>query len=135
MENPNKIEVLVDCLSWARGSYKADSLGYSLHNPCLLRDFSAPGKHKVSEDGYRIFSSFLGGYQAALADVAIKLSGKSNSKLTSESRLRNLFAVYGLRQEEEVTQAISFLKKALKDKDISHSTPLSYFVEQKDTES
>lgn len=149
MENPNKIEVLVDAISFARQAYRPDSLAYRIKNPILLKNFASydvsetkdgviifkakNGKYKrVTEDGFRVFDTLVGGYTAALDDIRIKVSGRSNSHLTPQSHLRNLLCVMGLNQESDQVQVVSFLKKATRDPSIGLSTPLSYFEQKQE---
>jgi hypothetical protein len=127
----DKIEAIVDSLSFVHSAHHADSLAYRLRNPILLKAFGRPGKNDVDENGYRIYSSFLSGYQSALFDLLIKLSGTSNSGIKKTDLLRNLLGVYGINQDKDLTQVVSFLKKALQNPDISLQTPLSYFAEKK----
>jgi hypothetical protein len=130
-ELPDKIESLVDALSFVNMAYKADSLAYRLRNPALLRSFGRPGKNEIDENGYRIYPTFRAGYQSAVFDAVIKISGRSNSGINKTDLLRNLLGVYGINQDKDQTQVVSFLRKALQNPDISLQTPLSYFAEVK----
>jgi len=125
----NKTEALVDALSFLFQSHIADSKGYILRNPILLKNFAPPGKHKVDEEGYRIFDSFLGGYKSAVYDVNIKITGESNSGIKKTDVLRNLLAVYSVNKEADIMLVVFFLRKALCDPSIHPLTPLSYFKE------
>ncbi len=127
----DKVEALVDALAFVHKAYQGDSLAYRLRNPALLKSFGRPGKHGVDEEGYRVFTSYLGGYRSAVFDAIIKIGGKSNSGLLKTDKLKNYLGTMGLKQDAELTSVVSFLKKALQDPSISLQTPLSYFAEVK----
>lgn len=122
-------EAIVDAIAALNNFHKPDSTAYQLRNPLLLKSFAKPGKHEVNEDGLRIFDSALGGLKSAIFDVELKISGESNTGLKPTDKLRNLLAVYGMRQESDILSIVYFLRKALADKDIDQYTPLSYFSE------
>lgn len=124
----DKAEILTDAVAHAKNAFKPDSEAYILRNPLLLKSFSRPGRHPVTEQGVRVFDSFLGGYRAGLFDVQAKLSGKSNSGIQKTDKLRNLLAVYSIKQEPEILQVVYFLRKAFQDPNISQNTSLSYFL-------
>ena len=124
----NKIEALVDSISFLNSYYKADSISYKLRNPLLLRSFSKPGRHEIDDNGYRVFTTSIGGYKSSYWDVEKKLSGTSNTGLQPTDKLKNLLAVYGVNEEQDVLTVVYFLRKAI-DPTISSSTPLSYFKE------
>jgi hypothetical protein len=127
-KNIDKVEAIVDALAFLHKSYQADSPGYILRNPILLRSFAKPGKHEITEEGIRVFDSLLGGYLAAVFDVKKKVSGGSNSGIKKTDRLVNLLGVYGINQESEINTVVYFLRKALQDPSITSKTPLSYFT-------
>ena len=126
MGNINKIEALVDSISFLHKAYQPDSEAYKLRNPMMLKNYAPPGKHKIDEKGHRVFDSYLGGYKSAVYDVTIKLKGESNSGIKTTDTLRNLLAVYGINKEEDINTVVFFLRKAV-NKDIHPLTPLSYF--------
>ncbi len=126
MSNINRIEALVDAVSFLHRAYQPDSEAYKLRNPMMLKNYAPPGKHKVDENGYRVFDSLLGGYKSGVYDVTIKLKGQSNSGIKTTDTLRNLLAVYSINKEEDINTVVFFLRKAV-NKDINPLTPLSYF--------
>ena len=126
MSNVNKIEALVDSISFLHKAYSPDSEAYKLRNPIMLKNYAPPGKHKVDEAGFRVFDSLLGGYKSGVYDVTIKLKGESNSGIKTTDALRNLLAVYAINKEDEINIIVFFLRKAV-SKDITPLTPLSYF--------
>ncbi len=119
---------MVDSISFLHRAYQPDSEAYKLRNPMMLKNYAPPGKHKIDEKGYRVFDSYLGGYKSGVYDVTIKLKGESNSGIKTTDTLRNLLAVYSINQEDEVNTVVFFLRKAV-NKDITSTTPLSYFKE------
>lgn len=126
----SKSEILVDAISNLNNFNGPDSLSYKIKNPLLLRSFAQPGKHKVTEEGYRVFDSLLAGFKSALYDICLKISGGSSTGLKPTDKLKNLLAVYGIKNEQDQMAVVFFLRKAL-DKTIDLSTELSYFIEKK----
>lgn len=126
MTKINKVESLVDALAYANKAYQADSKAYKLRNPIMLRNFAPEGKHPVTEDGYRIFDSYLAGYKGAVWDISKKLAWTSNSGITNKHTLVNLLLVLGVKTEEDIMSVIYFLRKSI-DPVIDKSTPLTYF--------
>ena len=122
----NRIEALVDSIAFLHRAYQPDSEAYKLRNPMMLKNYAPPGKHKVDDQGYRVFDSLLGGYKSGVYDVTIKLKGESNSGIKVTDTLRNLLAVYSINKEEDINLVVFFLRKAV-SKDITPLTPLSYF--------
>ena len=122
----NRIEALVDSIAFLHRAYQPDSEAYKLRNPMMLKNYAPPGKHKVDENGFRVFDSLLGGYKSGVYDVTIKLKGQSNSGIKVSDTLRNLLAVYSINKEEDINVIVFFLRKAV-SKDINPLTPLSFF--------
>jgi len=104
-----------------------DTESYQARNPGALKAFSI--KHPRTNGGLRIFRSFVDGYQALLYDLETKCAGKSRSKLTPESNLRDLMRVYGfpLPMADFVAK---FLRKALQNDSLGADLPLSFFLEE-----
>lgn len=123
----NRIEAIVDALGRLHGVHNPESPAYLLRNPLLLRSFARTGKHEVDEQGRRVFASHLNGYKAALFDVELKITGRSHAGVQTTDTLRNLLAVYGVRETMAVDHVVSFLRRALKDVGIMPDTPLVYF--------
>jgi len=126
----NRVEAVVDILGKLNGMGDPESEAYALRNPLLIRSFARPGKHETDEGGRRIFSSLLSGYKAALFDASLKIEGKSRAGLKPTDTLTNLLGVYGLKEGSGIKSVVLFLRRALKDEDISPNTPLSYFMEK-----
>ena len=125
-----KIEALVDCVASLNGCFtNPESVAYHLKSPLLLRSFARAGKHEIDVEGRRIFPSMLSGYKAATFDMGLKLSGNSRAGLKPTDLLENLFRVYGLTELLAHKKCVNFLKRALKNENISTKTPLSFFLE------
>jgi hypothetical protein len=86
-------------------------------------------RHAKTEEGHRIFNSFIDGVQALLFDLDTKLSGKSWAELKPESTLKDLAVSYSLPDTTAAAWS-RFLRAALKDSNVSDKTPLSYFTEK-----
>lgn len=125
----NRIEALVDAIGKANGIHDPEQEAYRLRNPLLIKSFARPGKHETDEQGRRVFSSLLSGYKAGLFDIELKITGKSRAGLQPTHVLTNLLGVYGIKEPGGISFIVSFLRRALSDKTISGTTPLSYFME------
>lgn len=126
-----KIEALADAIGRLNGCPNdPDSEAYQLRNPLLITSWAHPGKHETDEKGRRVFTSLLNGYKAALFDLQIKMEGNSRAKKVSpDSTLESLLACYEIYTRAALDHIVSFLRRSLKDADISCQTPLSYFLE------
>ena len=91
--------------------------------------FSRPGKNEIDEQGRRIFTSWLAGYRAASFDLDLKVKGESRAGLKKDDLLENLLRVYQITEPAGQQQVVKFLRRALKDQEITRQTPLSYFRE------
>lgn len=125
----SKIEALVDALARINNAHNPESESYQLRNPLRLRSFAKPGRHMVNSDGLRIFGSYLAGYKGACFDITLKIKGLSRAGLTTTDSLDKLLHVYGFYEKAAIDNIISFVRRALKDNNISAKTPLSYFSE------
>jgi len=122
-----RIDALVDAFARMNGALDPKSDAYRLRNPLLLKAFSP--KHEKDEQGRRIFSSLVSGYENGRNDVIIKCSGKSHSKIGPESTLQDLTCLYG--NPISATRYIkNFLRHALNDENIMEATPLGWFLEE-----
>lgn len=122
------IEVLVDAIAYFHRAHEPESLAYRLHNPLLLRSFARAGKHEIDEEGRRVFHSSLAGYKAAIFDMEIKLSGRSNARLAVTDALHNLLSVYGLKEIGEIEQVVKYLRRVFKEDVINRDSKLSTFI-------
>lgn len=127
----SKVEALVDAIGKLNGMSNPESLCYRLKNVLLLKSFAPLGKHEITDDGLRIFGSFLAGYKSACFDVDLKIRGKSRAGLKPTDPLQALLGCYGIQSKQAQDTIINFLKRALEDSSITANTPLSYFIEGK----
>jgi hypothetical protein len=63
--------------------------------------------------------------------MLLKLKGQSRAGLKPTDTLTNLFGVYGFHEKGAIDTLVAFLRRALKDQNISARTELSYFLESK----
>jgi hypothetical protein len=127
----DRIEALVDAIAHLKGSLSnPDSDLYQIRNPLGLPSFSRPGKNEIDDQGRRVFTSALAGYRAASFDIALKCSGTSRAGIKTDDKLENLLRVFQVDQKLGQDQVIKFLKRALKNQEISRQTPLSWFLEK-----
>lgn len=129
----NKLEALADSLGMLNDSANPESEAYKLRNPGMLRAFSLERVQTANEQGIRIFSSFVGGYQALLKDLEIKCQGRSRAyglngnKLNPASKLTDLLNAYGWKDDQPIEMVISFLKTAI-ERVVTKDTKLEYFI-------
>lgn len=133
MHNVNKLEAIVDSIGKLNGCFhNPDSDAYRLRSPLLVRSFACAGKHEVDEQGRRVFDSILAGYTAAMFDVRLKLEGNSRAGLKPTDTLSNLLRVYGITEPGGISAIVSFLRRALKNDQLSKDTPLAFFLKEED---
>ena len=63
-------------------------------------------------------------------DAGIKIEGKSRAGIKEEDKLENFLRVMGIDQKLGQQQVVKFLRRALKDQNITAETPLAYFREE-----
>jgi hypothetical protein len=86
---------LLDALALAIFAYEGSIPGqraYRNCNPGNLR--SSAAAIGMDEKGYCIFGSFVAGFNALLADLTAKVSGRNTHGLGPDSTLEDLFRVY-----------------------------------------
>jgi hypothetical protein len=121
-----RIEALAEAVARTTGYASPASSLYKARNPGAIKA-TLPEQPRTPE-GYRVYASFLDGWQSLLHDLAKKVSGSSNSKLKPESTLNDLALV----RNEPLTVARTwslFLRAALENDSLRPATPLSYFSE------
>lgn len=124
-----RIECLIMAFARMNGFLDPDSDSFKNRNPMLLRAFQP--KHARCEKGYRVFSSIPAGIDNSIIDLKIKCSGQSHSKLSPDSTLTELVCVYG-NPISAVKYIVNFLKRALKDENVTDHTKLSWILEPTD---
>ena len=129
--NQRRTEALVDALINLLGSASnPDGALHQIRNPIGLLSFSRPGKQELDSEGRRVFDSWLAGYKAATFDLDLKCKGGSRAGLKTDDKLSNLLGVFKVTEKLGQTQVVRYLRRALKDENISLNTPLSFFVEE-----
>lgn len=123
----NRLESLADAFGAMNGSSDPKTKAYRNRNPLMLKAFSP--KHTKDEAGYRIFRSYVSGYDNALIDLQIKCSGRSRFGLTPDSTLLDLVLVYD-NPSTAIRYIQNFLRHALQNDAIDGHTPLKYFLEK-----
>lgn len=121
-----KLEALAEAVSRTTGYALPSSTLYKARNPGALKA-TLPEQPRTPE-GYRIYASFLDGWQSLLHDLARKVSGTSRSGLAPNCNLSHLAGV----RNEPITAARNwslFLRAALEDESLRPTTPLSFFSE------
>jgi hypothetical protein len=126
----NRVEAIVDAIAHLKGfSTNPDGDLYQIRSPLGMPNFSRPGKNEIDDQGRRVFSSALAGYRAATHDVQLKCKGESRAGLKTEDNLENLLRVYGIKESLGMTQVVRYLRRALKNQEVSLDTPLAWFME------
>lgn len=123
-------EHIVNAIAYSVNQYHDPaSKAYKLCSPLLLQSFALPGKHIVDESGLRVFDTDTSGTKASCYDMSLKITGLSRAKLRPTDALKNLLAVYRVREKGDVDAVIKFLRISLEDDTISEDTQLSRFTE------
>src|SRR3954470_7212454 len=92
-----RYELLALALAKSNGAFDTpESKAFQLRNPLLLKSYR-PEK-KADSDHVRIFSTFMGGFKAGIAELTARCSGQ-NHRLSSENTLRDLLALYGINTD------------------------------------
>lgn len=120
MTYSRKVEALAEAIAKFSGYQDPTSEIHDLRNPGGLRN----------ADGLRSYRSFMDGYQSLLHDLQVKLSGRSDSRLTGESTLEDLARA----RKESSPAAISrqwslFLRSALRQPELTNKLQLKFFTE------
>lgn len=123
-----RIEALIDAIAEMNNLHNPESEAYQMRNPLMIGSFAPPGKHEIDSANRRVFTSLLSGYKAADFDITLKLQGYSRTGLRPSDTLSKLLEVYSLSEFAQ-KKAVSFLRRALKDQNITLSTPLTFFTE------
>jgi hypothetical protein len=128
----SRIECLLHAIWAFNGAKDPSHQAFKNHNPLCLQVFSQDGK---STGKLRSFSSFHGGFLAALFDLQKKCSGTSRAKLDGENfTLKGLMRAYNLKDTTAIYVA-KFLRKAIGDVTISENQRLDYFNDSARAES
>jgi hypothetical protein len=134
MANVKRIEALADAIGFLNDSHNPESRAYQLRNPGLVRAYSFKQLNAVDDDGYRIFTSLIGGYRFLVQDLQWKVSGQTRAKgesgkLKPTSSLTDLLKSFKLSSIDNLMQAVHFLNTALLTEEITATTELNFFIE------
>lgn len=135
MASVKRIEALADCVGFLNGFHDPETRCYKNRNPGLCRAYSFAQLNSVDQDGYRIFTSNIGGIRFLHQDLTWKCSGQTrakgeNGKLKQTSTLTDLLKSFKLSSIENLIQAVTFLNTALQTEEITATTELKYFLEE-----
>ena len=134
MAQVKRIEALADVIGFLNGIHDPESEAYHLRNPGMCRAYSFKQLNSVNDQGYRIFTSLIGGYRFLCQDLLWKCSGQTrakgdNGRLKPTSTLAELLKAFRFTGFEKQMQAVAFLNSALKTDEISTTTELKFFLE------
>ena len=133
-----RLESLADCIAFLNNFHDPQSRSYQLRNPGLCRAYSFKQLNAVDNEGYRIFTSIIGGVRFLHQDLLWKVSGQTrakgeNGKLKPTSTLADLLKAFKLSDLGNLMQAVQFLNSALKtlgtENEITEKTELKFFLE------
>lgn len=134
MANVRRVEALADCIAFLNDFHNPESKSYQLRNPGKCRAHSFKHLNATDEEGYRIFTSLIGGYRFLVQDLTWKVSGESrakgeNGKLKPTSKLSDLLQAFRLNTIDKQMQAVTFLNLALDTNEVNIETQLQFFLE------
>ena len=134
MANVKRIEALADCIGFLNDVHNPESLAYQLRNPGLCRAYSFKQLGAVDKNGYRIFTSLIGGYRFLVQDLTWKCSGQTRAKgetgkLKPTSSLTDLLRSFRMVNIEHLMQAVKYLNDALQTEEVTATTELKFFLE------
>ena len=120
-----KLEALVDALVHHSGFRDPKSGVYQARNPGGLRAYQADQPQDTDKN--RIFLSEIDGLQAALFDMALKVTGQSAARLTPDASLTDLVKAYQMPESAGKAWA-NFLKHAMQQDGITARTTIDFFL-------
>lgn len=121
----DKLESLADAITEYSGYRNPESDLYQARNPGGLKAWDVFRMRDLN--GFRVYSSFKGGYASLVEDLRAKCEGKSHTTLTPQSSLKDLMGVNGY-PEGMCGYVVKFVRRALQDQSINEHTEISYFV-------
>lgn len=129
-----KIEALADCIGFLNDAHNPESRAFQLRNPGMSRVYSFNKLNQSTDDGYRIFTSIIGGLRFLHQDLIWKCGGQTRAKgehgkLKPTSTLADLLRSFKLADLSNLIQAVAFLNTALQTDEITEKTELQYFLE------
>jgi hypothetical protein len=126
-----RLEALAIAICKENEALDPNSEAFRLLNPGLLKSHSLDRLDIVTEDGYRVFTSFQGGYRALMSNLIAKCEGHTRAngdkgRLSPDSSIAELCKTFRGVNPRNV---VEFLQDALDDKAITERTPLKFFEE------
>ena len=137
MANVKRIEALADAIGVLNKIHDPESRAYQNRNPGLCKVYSFNKLNMMDEQGYRIFTSMIGGLRFLHQDLIWKCSGQTRAKgdsgkLKPTSTLTELLKSFKLSDIGNVIQAVAFINDALKTSEVTENTELKYFLTEGD---
>lgn len=135
MANIKRLEALASAIAFLNDFHNPDSRAFRNLNPGNCRGYSFKQLKEVDKDGYRIFTSLIGGYRFLCQDLEWKCSGQTRAKgesgkLKPTSTLTELLKSFRLSDIGNLITAVDFLNRALMPEEaITATTELKFFVE------
>jgi hypothetical protein len=129
-----RIEALSDAIGFLNDAHNPESKAYQLRNPGLCRAYSFKQLNSVDDQGYRIFTSIIGGVRFLHQDLLWKCSGQTRAKgehgkLKPTSTLTDLLRAFKLHDLSNLIQAVNFINLALQTDEVTATTELKFFLE------
>ena len=129
-----RIEALADTICFLNDAHNPESRAYQLRNGGLCKAYSFRQLNAVDDEGYRVFSSIIGGLRFLHQDLLWKCSGQTRAKgetgkLKPTSTLTDLLKSFRLSNLDNLIQACHYLNTALKTEEVTAKTELKYFLE------
>ena len=129
-----RVEALADCIGFLNDYGNPESIFYQLRNPGACRAYSFKQLGAVDKNGYRIFTSHIGGYRFLVQDLEWKCSGQTRAKgetgkLKPTSTLTDLLRSFRMTNIEHLMQAVKYLNDALQTEEVTATTELKFFLE------
>jgi len=124
MTTTNRLEALADCIASLHNYSDPESESYQLRNPGMLEAKTFHELNKVNDAWKRQFTSHIAGYQALLDHI------KKQCKWHKRKPVKELLAHFGFTDQLNLTDALSYLRRSLKQKKLELEAPLSFFLEK-----
>ena len=133
-----RLEAISECIAELNNYRNPESLAYQLRNPGLCRAHSFKQLDKVDDNGYRIFTSLIGGFRFLDQDLHWKCEGKTRAKgehgrLKPTSNLADLLRAFKMTNLTQQIQAVTFINSALRTlgtpDEVTLKTELKFFLE------
>jgi hypothetical protein len=122
-----RMEILALALAKVNGGLDDPaSRAFKLRNPLMLKTYR-PEK-KVDSENYRIFTSFGGGFKAAVADLMAKCTGTAH-RLSLDNTLRDMLKLFEFTDDRVQRKIVLFIQHGLEDESVNLNTKMQWFFE------